>query len=708
LGSVDGEYFTQDRVTVVQGRMADPRRPDEVVMQESVAQSTGFHVGQVIPFGIYTNAQTSLAGYGTATVRPYRRADVTLVGTVVFAHNLVQDDVDNQPSLALFTPAFTRPLLSCCANYTVSTIQVAGDGRNVGLVDSELQGILPKAFPAPLIGSTVTDKAERAIKPESIALGVFGGIAALAALLIAAQVLGRRTRLQTDELRTLRALGADPAMTAADGLIGTGGAVLIGSLLAVAVAVALSPLAPIGPVRRVDPTPGVSFDTEVLGLGFLLLVVGLGVIASVLAYRAAPRRPDVPGQGADVKRSGVAQAAGALGLPVAAAAGVRFALEPGVGRNSVPVRSAIVGAALAVVVVVATVTFGTSLTALVSHPGLYGWNWDSLLSAGGGSGNIPQGPATALLNHDRYVGAWSAAYFDDLHIDGQVVPVLGERPGTAVQPPVLSGHGLDAPGQVVLGAITLAQLHKRVGDSVSVGSGIGASSRLAIVGTATMPTIGGPGPHLEMGTGALLSYDLIPAAARNPFNDPTTGPETIFVDFRPGANHSAALRSLQEMQAPLSNNFNFGVLVGSVLHPAEIVNYRSMGTTPAVLGASLAGGAVVALGLTLVASVRRRRRDLALMKTLGCTGRQLASVVAWQSSVAVAIGTVVGVPLGIVLGRFLWTVFAREIHAVPTPTVPTTSIVVIAIGALVLANVVAAIPGQIAARTPTAILLRAE
>jgi hypothetical protein len=69
---------------------------------------------------------------------------------------------------------------------------------------------------------------------------------------------------------------------------------------------------------------------------------------------------------------------------------------------------------------------------------------------------------------------------------------------------------------------------------------------------------------------------------------------------------------------------------------------------------------------------------------------------------------VVGVPLGIVLGRVLWTLFANEIHAVPAPDVPVFTIVFIALGALVLANVVAAIPGRLAARTPTAILLRAE
>src|SRR6202035_5101488 len=215
-----------------------------------------------------------------------------------------------------------------------------------------------------------------------------------------------------------------------------------------------------------------------------------------------------------------------------------------------------------------------------------------------------------------------------------------------------------------------------------VGSGIGAETRLQIVGTATMPTIGGPGPHLEMGTGALLPDDLIPAAAKNPFNDPTTGPEEIFVNFRPGVNHAAALRSLKQMTSALSNNFNFGVFVGSVLRPAEIVNYHSMGTTPAVLGAALATGAVVALGLTLVASVRRRRRDLALLKALGFTQRQLASCVAWQSTVA--------------LGRWLWILFADQIHAVPDPTVPALSVAFVALGAIVLANVIAVLPGRVA------------
>jgi hypothetical protein len=69
---------------------------------------------------------------------------------------------------------------------------------------------------------------------------------------------------------------------------------------------------------------------------------------------------------------------------------------------------------------------------------------------------------------------------------------------------------------------------------------------------------------------------------------------------------------------------------------------------------------------------------------------------------------VIGVPFGVVLGRFLWDLFAHEIYAVPSPTVPLLSVGLIVLSALVLANIVAAVPGRVAARTPTALLLRAE
>jgi ABC-type lipoprotein release transport system permease subunit len=142
--------------------------------------------------------------------------------------------------------------------------------------------------------------------------------------------------------------------------------------------------------------------------------------------------------------------------------------------------------------------------------------------------------------------------------------------------------------------------------------------------------------------------------------------------------------------------------------PAEIVNYRTMGAMPTILAGGLAAGAVGGLGLTLVASVRRRRRDFALLKTLGFTRGQLAAAVAWQSSAIAVIGLVIGLPVGIAFGRWLWLAFARQLSAVPDPVIPAASIALAALGALLLANIVAALPGRWAARTPAAEVLRAE
>ena len=705
-GSVDGMYFDQDKVTVTKGRMADPNRVDEMMLSAEGASALGVHVGSVLPVGIYTNAETQQPGFGTASIKPYRVVDEKVVGIFVFSTTIIEDDVDAGNSLNnLFTPALTRQLLHCCVNYSESAVQVRGGAQYIPIVSAEISHALPKGFP-PFVAtaSSTLDKAQRALKPEAIALGVFGAVVALAALLIAGQVIGRQLRLASAEREVLRALGAGPTTTATDGLIGTIAAVILGALLAAAVAVGLSPLTPFGPVRPVYPHPGLAFDWTVLGVGVLVLVVALAGIAVAIGYRGAPHRNE---QRRRIDRpSRVMDAAGSSGLPVAAVTGLHFALESGNGRSSVPMRSAILGATMAMVAVVATVTFGASLDSLVSHPALYGWNWDYMLISGG---DIPQRQVTTLLDSDRYVAQWSAIYSDTISVGGQNIPAIGEDPNASVAPPILSGHGLESPGQIVLGAVTLAELHKQVGDVVEVESGLSVPTPLRIVGTVSMPTLGSSGgPHTEMGTGAIVASALIPPAARNPFNDPVPGPNAIFVRLRSGFASSVALGSLDRIAQVTSNTANFGVTVSGVLRPAEIANYRSLGSTPVVLGAGLAAGAVAALMLTLVATVRRRRRDLALLKTLGFTGRQLGATVAWQSTIAVGLGTIVGVPLGIALGRWLWDLFARNIHAVPAPSVPVVTVVLIAVGALALANIVAAVPGRLAATTPTALLLRSE
>jgi ABC-type antimicrobial peptide transport system permease subunit len=199
-------------------------------------------------------------------------------------------------------------------------------------------------------------------------------------------------------------------------------------------------------------------------------------------------------------------------------------------------------------------------------------------------------------------------------------------------------------------------------------------------------------------------------------SDPNlNGPSAVLVRLRSGVSAAAGRQNLQRIAnatnkilASAPNTGGDTVSVLGVQRPAQIVNYRTMGTTPAILVVSLAAGAVMALGLALASSVRRRRRDLAVLKSLGFTRGQLSLAVTSQATADAAVEIVIGIPLGVVLGRGLWTLFARSINAVPDPTVPILVLGVVAIAALVFSIVIATLPGRSAARTSTALALRAE
>jgi len=313
VASVDGLFFDQDRLAVTSGRMADPDRPDEIVMTAAAARLLGVHVGEVIPYGIYTVDQQDLPAFGTASVPPHIRIDATLVGLVQQSNAIVQDDIDQFPTFVFFTPALGREIVADGGQEGAITygLQLDHGSGDVNAVEREFASAAP---PGNTYGfhaiAPVEAKVDRTIKPVTIALGVFGGVAALAALLIGLQLISRRLRDAEEELSVLRGLGAGPRTIAADSLVGILASIVVGSLLAAAVAVALSPLSPLGPVRPVYPDSGIALDWTVLGVGLLVFIVGLGWIALAVAYREAPHRVLRRSRVAPENNSKVVQAAG--------------------------------------------------------------------------------------------------------------------------------------------------------------------------------------------------------------------------------------------------------------------------------------------------------------------------------------------------------------------------------------------------------------
>jgi ABC-type antimicrobial peptide transport system permease subunit len=712
IGSFDGEFSKVDRASLVKGRFADPQRPDEAVMNVQAASEMGLKLGSVIRIPFYTDAQTQNATSYSSLPKPFLVASVKLVGEVAMPNNIVESDFDALGSATvIFSPALTRHLSTKCATGTETFLQLRGGDRSAKQVFSEVFHVDPVAnsFGGGQLTSSFVPAVQRAIEPEAIALTVFGGIAGLSVFLIIALIIGRFFRVAAEETGTMRALGASRRTMSADHLSGVLGSILVGGLVAIALAYGLSSLSPLGPVRPVYPHPGVSFDWTVLGLGFLILVILLGAFAAFAANRELRRITQRNTSRPPKREPRLVRSCANSGLPISAVAGVRFALESGEGRNATPVRSAILGTVLAVTVLVTTLTFGASINGLVSRPALYGWNWNYAILAGfAGAEDLPAHQTALILKHDPDIQAWSGVYLVGAKLDGQPVAMITQRPGARVTPPLLSGHGLDKSDQVVLGSTTLNQLHKHIGDTVTFSNGVSKPSTLLIVGTTTLPAIE---DGIGMGSGALVATSDFPTSLLNLQDAPIPGPNAIFVRTRPGVASSAAYHSLQAVNREINAVPNDGGLAGGVvkvLRPVEIVNFHSMGTTPTIFSSCLALGAIAALGITLAASVRRRRRDLALLKALGFKQRQLASAIAWQATVAAVFGAVFGVPLGIIIGRQLWILFARSIDAVPDPSIPVWSIVFVAVGTILFANLVAAIPGRIAGRTSTALVLRSE
>ena len=162
-------------------------------------------------------------------------------------------------------------------------------------------------------------------------------------------VLGARAH----DLVVMRAVGADPATTELDGLIGIVASAVAGSVLAVGVAFALSPLFPIGPVRPVYPDPGPQADWTVLGLGCAVLVGALVMVTVIITVRDAPhralRRSRLSGH-----RSSTVQVAARSGLPPSAVAGASLAVDARNGRPSGPYRWSLLSAVIAMLVVTTT------------------------------------------------------------------------------------------------------------------------------------------------------------------------------------------------------------------------------------------------------------------------------------------------------------------------------------------------------------------
>jgi putative ABC transport system permease protein len=118
--------------------------------------------------------------------------------------------------------------------------------------------------------------------------------------------------------------------------------------------------------------------------------------------------------------------------------------------------------------------------------------------------------------------------------------------------------------------------------------------------------------------------------------------------------------------------------------------------------------ATIALSAAVVLSIRARRRDLAVLRSLGFTASQVRGSVRVQSLVTMAVALVIGVPLGVAAGRIAWRAFADQLGVLTSPSTPAWWLGATVLGGVLIAVLAAAVPARLATAAAPSRTLRGE
>jgi ABC-type lipoprotein release transport system permease subunit len=597
------------------------------------------------------------------------------------------------------TPAFRRGRGDNLVSVHGGVLRLAHGRADLPAFENEVSR-LAGGKPATLFA--LADQAvntEHSIHLQAVALWALAALLGLTGLLVVAQLLVRQGQLESGDQPTLAALGMDRGQRWAVGMVPALAVGAGGAAVAAALAFLLSPLTPVGLARIAEPRPGLAADPLVLGLGALATAALVAAAGAWPAWRAAraASTAHAPAPSRQSRPSVVAGALARAGAPVPVTAGVRLALEPGRGRTGVPVRSTLVGAVVGVAALATALAFSASLDHLLATPRLYGVTWDAEVTT---QTTRDLGPALAVAGDDPAVSDLAVGYagfpltVGHVRVDG--VALRAER-GASLMPAPLEGRRPTGPGEVMLGSRTMAALHTHVGATIKavLADASPQPVPLRVVGRAVFPSLS---PGVGLGKGAALTPEGL--AAMVPGTD-LPPPDTILVRFRPGVDGGRAASGLAGGVGPA-----YSVLPPET--PVDLVNFGRVQALPLAIGGLLGTFAAATLAHLLVTSIRRRRRDLAILKTLGLAAGSVRATVAWQSTALAVVAALAGVPVGLAAGRAVWSALARQLGVVATPVVPAAALAGLAAGTVVVANLVAALPARAAAGTRPAAVLRSE
>jgi hypothetical protein len=708
--SVGGSVITGQELTVyglpsrsshpvmklLAGRLPLASQPTEVLAPFTLAQRFGVHIGSILTVPFYSSAQAGDVENDTP-VPP----DGPLVRFVVVGIEATLSDFPlDTPSFSVFVgPGFEHTFgLHMAAAYT-AVVRLRTGRSEQARFSATAQRLVGSAIVFAYDVDPTEVAVQHSIEPQVVGWALLALLVGLTALAVVGQALARQNLAQSESYPTLRSLGYRPKELFALGVLSATFVGLLAAVGALGLAWALSPLTPVGLARIAAPSTGFVFDPVLLvgAAAILLICVALGALAAWRSTRA------LGGRRAHTEAAGGSSVPAAWRVRVSALpsvlVGTRRALQRGRGRARLPVGTALLGSSLAVTALMATGVFGASLSNLTATPSLYGQGWQLFLRGVSGAqahDMLPTVEANPAVNRVT-LGTALGVQIRGVQVQGVAVDDVRGTPSF----PVASGHLPNGDGQIALGTSTLHQAGAHIGSIVPVLIALGSAAPhtvpFEVVGTTSFAPSFGSG---SLGVGALLTIGGAIAAVCDGAA-PTCHQRTaaalqqpgsewgVLISVVPGSAGHAALALLSH---------RYATAVNLPVTPSYLVDFGQAVDFPLLLGIALALFGAATFTHLLVASVARRRRDIALLKALGFVRRQIAAAVCWQATTVAVVAVGFGTPVGIALGRLIWRAFASNIGAVPVPVTSSWLVAALAGGVLVAANLLAVIPAFEATR----------
>ncbi len=694
-GTALGRSF--NRAKILAGRLPGPGRPGEAMVAFGAAPGIG--LGSVLHLAFYGPGQAGALFAGLGRLPPAPDGPVATV-RVVGIEASVGDFAPGAaaPSDVYLSPALVRRMRNTALAGDIEEVRLRHGAASIPAFQAAISrfGGSSGLQMQNMDGEGLL--VERSIHLQAVGWWLLAAVAGLAGIAVVGQILARQAAADAADYPVLRALGMSSGRLFMLGMTRVSAMAVVGGAASVAVAFALSPLAPLGEAAIAEPSPGLRFGTAVLLCGLLaVLVIVVAVAAGPVLAQA--RRRGGPGSRAGEARasrpSRVVAWLAQAGASASVLVGARGALERGRGREAVPTATVLLCTVLGTAALAGGIVFGASLTHLLITPRLYGVSYDFEIS----SDQLNVTPVLRTLLRDHRVSAITGGVEGPLRIANLTVDTLA---GGSYKGPVLltvtAGRYPSRPGQIALGAATLRQLGARIGSRVPVTIGR-RTLPFTVVGTAVFPEFGSTG---GLGTGAVMTLAgyraaACPAGVRTP-GCPVV-PEGILVRLAPGPGHAAALSQMQR---------TYAASFAAPVKPASLVNFGQVVSLPLLLGLAVAVFGAATLLHFLLVTVARRRRQVGTLKALGFLRRQVAAAVTWQAETVAAFALVLGVPLGLAAGRFAWNLAASDFGVPSVVIAPWPALAAASAGTLAAAAIIAAGPATFATRLRPAALLRSE